>query len=785
MRDHALALAALGLRVHPLHGLKPDLTCTCAQGVKCKSAGKHPVLSGWEETATTDPATIETWTWEGRNIGISPKDQFTILDFDGAEGEALLSRMGQALPELPDTTPIARTGSGGIHIYISGPAQSRTRLLPGFDIRGKGGQVVAPPSHHYLGGAYSWLNPPNGSIPEAPQWLAVAQGNIPDVLQPVELVTLGDLKSIKGRLQQAFKAVVNGEPFAVDGERNSTMAALAGTVARRWPHADPEQVGSLFAESLSAMALEPGAPTMDQLVSAIRRFQAQQIEELQRRPRIFVTTDIEDMATEAVAALASQAKEIGIYTRGGQLTRVRPAENLPDGVLRGELPYAFEPVVPDNLRAHLSSSASWVKRNGNGDVSPAKPPGEVVARIDHMGQWQDIPHAERITEGMILRPDGTIFPGGGYDPSTGTVSMGHADNSPVVSVQEALDALGNVVADFPFASPAHYSAWLASILTSVGQSVFRGPSPLFLIDANVRGAGKSLLAVAAITIASGRSPSLAALGQNNEEDRKQITSMAVAGAQCIMIDNVTGLFGTPKMCEALSLHDSGWTDRLLGKSKTWSGPFKPTWWATGNNIRLQPDIARRTCYVRLSSPHEKPELRKGFAHPSLMAWIVDNRRSLYRAAVSILHHYMSAGRPQVEIPPWGTYEGWSALVRQCLVWCGLPDPADTRDDLGVADEEQDLTVGLLRGLHELGLEEFTPTLVCSVLYGSAQTISEMERYTTLKNALETGCVQKQLNPTPQSVGRLFNRFRERVADGLQLRKLSGKGSTWKIEEVVK
>ena len=32
----------------------------------------------------------------------------------------------------------------------------------------------------------------------------------------------------------------------------------------------------------------------------------------------------------------------------------------------------------------------------------------------------------------------------------------------------------------------------------------------------------------------------------------------------------------------------------------------------------------------------------------------------------------------MQLPAWGSYEGWSALVRSAVVWVGLPDPGLTR-----------------------------------------------------------------------------------------------------------
>jgi hypothetical protein len=769
MLESALSLARVGWRVHPVHGIVNGI-CTCGAGASCRTAGKHPVLMGWVQEASNDESVIRSWDWTDRNVGIVP-DGFTILDFDPkAGGMKTLERMAAVLPELPDA-PVVRTGSGGLHIYIAGTAKSAVGVLPGFDVRGTGGQAVAPPSLHFSGERYEWLNGPCKS-PQAPEWLEVARGNIPDELTPSTIVTVEDLKKIKGKHEKAIKKMIAREVFAESGTRNETATSIAGTFARRWPFADPQQLVELVGHSLDIT----GEPTRDVFRARLTKFQLQQRETLSQQPPVTVTVDIDEMSDQAIQILAES--NVKIYSRGGGIVQVRAVEDLPDGVLRATTPLAFEPIHAANLAAILSSKVSWMKPLKNGELSKVLPPPPVVQRIYFRGEWPNIPHAERITEGMILRPDGTIFPGGGYDAYTGTVCVGHADNTPPTSVEEALSLLLEVVEDFPFSGPAHRSAWVASVLTAVAQQLFRGPSPAFLIDANVRASGKTLLAEAAIEIATGRSPSRASLGHDPVEDRKQITRLAIDGAQVILVDNITGSFGTGVLAEALTLRNSTWDDRILGESKGWHGPFKPAWFMTANNVTLKADMPRRCCYCRLDSPLERPENRSDLRHPALLSWISERRLELYRAAVSILHHFILAGRPQQELPEWGTYEGWSALIRQAIVWTGLPDPADTREDLKITDEDQELAESLLSGLLVID-GEFSPSMVHTKVFG-VQTLGESEKYKGLKEALEAGCVQRGKYPTAQSIGRLFAKYRNRVVGGRSLVKTGRKGSWWQV-----
>src|SRR5207247_1626873 len=109
-----------------------------------------------------------------------------------------------------------------------------------------------------------------------------------------------------------------------------------------------------------------------------------------------------------------------------------------------------------------------------------------------------------------LRPDGTVLQEPGYDSRTGLFyePVGpriFVPTSPTLEdALEARDVLLEVVADFPFAKPAHRAAWLALLLTPLARHVFSGPTPSFLIDANVRASGKSLLADVVSWIVSGR-----------------------------------------------------------------------------------------------------------------------------------------------------------------------------------------------------------------------------------------------------------------------------------------
>ena len=166
MLEHALEYAAHGWAVIPLQGIDGG-QCTCAK-VDCSSPGKHPIPSNGSKAATIDVAEIRAW-WAAHpnaNIGIATgaKSGIIVIDVDHGpdkSGYASLEALQTENGIIPQQMCV-RTGSGGLHIYLSAPGQeirnSASALAPNIDVRGEGGYVVAPPSLHLSGKLYVWEN---------------------------------------------------------------------------------------------------------------------------------------------------------------------------------------------------------------------------------------------------------------------------------------------------------------------------------------------------------------------------------------------------------------------------------------------------------------------------------------------------------------------------------------------------------------------------------------------------------------------------------------------------
>lgn len=113
--------------------------------------------TGGVHHATTDPRQITEW-WRqdlAANIGVATGSvsRLCVIDLDvkhGGRGPDIfaqfLAHYRLALPEVPYVI----TPSGGDHIWLRWPAglavPERPGILPGVDVKGDGGLVVAPPS---------------------------------------------------------------------------------------------------------------------------------------------------------------------------------------------------------------------------------------------------------------------------------------------------------------------------------------------------------------------------------------------------------------------------------------------------------------------------------------------------------------------------------------------------------------------------------------------------------------------------------------------------------------
>ncbi|MFL5266979.1 MAG: hypothetical protein ACJ8AH_10355 [Stellaceae bacterium] len=338
------------------------------------------------------------------------------------------------------------------------------------------------------------------------------------------------------------------------------------------------------------------------------------------------------------------------------------------------------------LHRALGQSASWLRyeRRANKDV-PIDPPSPVVLQImDMAGEWP-FPPLQGIIQCPTLRRDGSLLDTQGYDEATGLVLVNSLALPPISAepsrgeAKAALALLIDLLAEFPFVDETSRSVGLSMILTPVLRGAMEVP-PMHLVTAPRPGSGKSYIADVASKISTGERCGVQAASPNPEETEKRLIGAALTGHPIIALDNCRDILQGDFLCQIterplLKL-------RALGKSPPHLIPNAFSFFANGNNVSVANDMVRRTIRCALDANCESPEQREFKSNP--MAVIHANRAKYVAACLTIARAYVSVGRPNPSTPL-PSYEEWSAVVRDALIWLDCPDPVATMETLRSED----------------------------------------------------------------------------------------------------
>lgn len=234
--DFALSYLDLGWAIFPLHSPYNGL-CSCGRG-DCHSPGKHPRTKQGVLDASTDKNRIREWwqEWPEANVGLATgaPSGVWVLDLDTPDADrGIIAATGEPLPN----TVAVITGRGR-HLYFKMPPllniTNRAAIVPGVDVRGTGGYVVAPPSIHPNGTRYQW-------DAEAAEEATYASPELLDLVlkEPPKKIEVASPKvSLRGMesrhrsyLEGALKRAAESVQYAGEGQRNATLNREAYSLA--------------------------------------------------------------------------------------------------------------------------------------------------------------------------------------------------------------------------------------------------------------------------------------------------------------------------------------------------------------------------------------------------------------------------------------------------------------------------------------------------------------------------------------------------------------------------
>ena len=313
-----------------------------------------------------------------------------------------------------------------------------------------------------------------------------------------------------------------------------------------------------------------------------------------------------------LSAIASEVEShlidagVGFYQRGGVL--VRPV-SCPVSASDGRQTTAVRlvdvsiPYMRDMMGRHIRFQRYLRREKDYVDIDA---PGDLAETIiARAGDWSFAPIQGVLTT-QTLRVDGTILAEAGYDAKTQLLLVDPPilppipDNPSKDEAGRALQTLQELLTEFPFVDETSRSVALAAIITVVVRGAFP-VTPAYVASSPTPGTGKSTLWDVVSAVATGQPCSVIAAGREEAETEKRLVACVIAGYPLFSIDNLNGELGGDFLCQLterplLSV-------RVLGRSEQPLIPNRTTVLATGNNIRLRGDMARRGLSVRTRCAH--------------------------------------------------------------------------------------------------------------------------------------------------------------------------------------
>jgi hypothetical protein len=336
------------------------------------------------------------------------------------------------------------------------------------------------------------------------------------------------------------------------------------------------------------------------------------------------------------------------------------------------------------LKGKLDRAANWLKASRD-DLVPARPPTDVVD--DMLSGQKPLPMLRGIVATPVFSASGEIVTAIGYQEETQLFFAPPGQAPPAVSripgqaeVQQARSLIEyEWLGEFPFVDQASRANAVAAAITPFVREMISGCVPLHIFDAPAPGTGKGLVTETLAAVVSGSSPGVMNDARTEEEIRKRVTSLLREGPALALIDNVRREINSATLAALLT--SRVWVDRQLGNNDILRLPNRALWMATGNNIRLSNEIARRSVWIRLDSRVDRPWEREGFRHPRLSVWVEEHRHELVWAVLTLVQNWIAVGRPAWRGKPLGSFESWSQVLGGILEAAGIEGFMANRDEL--------------------------------------------------------------------------------------------------------
>lgn len=379
--------------------------------------------------------------------------------------------------------------------------------------------------------------------------------------------------------------------------------------------------------------------------------------------------EVGDKALAAILAKITKNPDYPIiYVKGGMLARVAKDE---DDM------HSIQASTPGGIYVVLGDVARWINiREGiNGEEkSDVFPPQAVAQYLFNSPDWPGIPAIESVVNTPIFGRNGVFHTEPGYNSKTRLYYTGGVELGDTTPTPENIEAAKNLIVcdllvDFPFKDDASHAHAIAYLLLPFVRQMVDGPTPLHMVESPTPGTGKGKLVNACAYVALGHDAPTMSEVEDDAEWRKSLTSFLMTGKTHLCIDNVNHGIDSGVLANALT--QPYWADRVLGANRDINIKISAIWSATGNNVPISEEIARRCVLIRLDANVEKPWERTEFKHPNLMEWVREHRNELVTACCTLVRTWIEKGKPRFTGKAKGSYESWANVMGGILEAAGV------------------------------------------------------------------------------------------------------------------
>lgn len=756
--------------------------------VKTGDNGTKGLDKRWTTAPPLSPDEALAWVTENDgNLGVRcgyrvpAETRVIVIDLDvghapGVDGIA--NAKSEALGLVP--TWMLRTPRGGVHCYYQAPKDVRVKslngkLAKGVDVRAEGAMAVTAGSRR-PDGVYAWVKgyaPGERELAPLPDQLRetmAKRGLIEPWPEPTEPV----IEEEPVELSTVFAPGNDEEPLPIHpeapdpcidvpgvekGERDTTCAAIAGRlIALEIPH-------ERALPGLVAWGKRCNPPLSK---TAVTKTWASILRgDKERHPDRHDTSRSRLGWTDNLGAMLDhiEARLLATHPPGSQWCIYRHS-----GGLAYATPAGVEVVTIGHLRERVANAVQ-LKFPGRDKQLP--PTTVLQALADRPPGLSTLPILDAVLTfpKILAGPDGQpIISAAGYDAATKIVGAfdpaSFEEIRPASTPQEArvlADSVLEPFAEFPWHAQADRTAFLALLLTLVMRPAVRGPVPMWAFRANAPGVGKTLLAQAAHALVMGDELALHPPTEG-EEWRKILLATARSGASMLVVDNATGIFGDAEISQAITAGKL--SGRILGASQLLSLPWRCLMVVTGNQLTFRRDLARRLMLCDLRCDMERPEARS-FELDDLLGHLSANRPRLLGSLLALAVGF-ARSRVEIDLEPYGGFEGWSRTARLAATWATSIDPCENRGRL--QDDDSDLES--LRDVLRVWWQDIggQPMLAGDIAYHAKQP---------LRQALLGMMTPRSRRWSSQAIGLALTGIAGRVSLGLKIhRRPTSRGNEW-------